>query len=257
MNELGLALRQVRYELRAFWRNPAAAFFTFIFPLIFLVIFNLIFGNDPVEVEGGVTRASTFYVPAIAAMSIVNACFTGLAMSVSVARDEGLLKRTRGTPLPAWAYLFGRTVQMTLIALLLVAIVTVVGRVFYDVDVPARTLPAFVLAVAVGALSFTALGFAVTSIIPNSDAAPAVVNGIILPLLFISDIFIPPGNAPDWLGTVADLFPVKHLSVALQTAFSPFTSGSGLEVGDLAVVVVWGVIGVVAALRWFSWEPRR
>lgn len=257
MSDLGLALRQVRYEFRAFWRNPAAAFFTFVFPLIFLVIFNLIFGNDEVEMFGRVTNASTFYVPAIAAMSVINACFTGLAMSVSIARDEGLLKRTRGTPLSGWAFLFGRVVQVTLVALLLVGIVTLAGRLFYGVDVPGRTLPAFVLTLAVGAVCFSALGFAVTSIIPNADAAPAVVNAIVLPLLFISDVFIPPGNAPDWLGTVADLFPVKHLSVALQTAFNPFETGSGLAPGDLGVMLAWTVVGVVVALRYFSWEPRR
>ena len=172
MNDLALALRQVRYENRAFWRNPAAAFFTFLFPLIFLVIFNLLFGSDELSVPGGTTNTSTFYVPAIAVFSVVNACYTGVAMSVSLARDQGLLKRTRGTPLPAWAFLFGRVAHMPLVAVLLVAIVTAAGALFYDVDVPARTMPAVVVALVVGAAAFSSIGLAVTALIPNANAAP-------------------------------------------------------------------------------------
>ncbi len=256
MSAVALAIRQVRYENRAFWRNPAAAFFTFAFPLIFLAIFNLLFGNEELKVPGGTTNTSTFYVPAIAVFSVVNACYTGLAMSVSLARDQGLLKRTRGTPLPAWAFLFGRVAHMTLVAVLLVAIVTAAGALFYDVDVPTRTMPAVVVALVVGAAAFSSVGLAVTAFIPNADAAPAVINAVVFPLLFISDIFIPPGNAPDWLATVADLFPVKHLSLALQTAFNPFETGAGFEPAHLAVIAAWGVGALLVSMRYFSWEPR-
>ena len=257
MNAPALALRQLRYENRAFWRNPTAAFFTVVFPLIFLVIFNLLFGNEQLQVPGGVVNTSTFYVPAIAALSVINGSFTGLAMSVSMARDQGLLKRTRGTPLPAWAFLFGKVAHMTLVALALVAGVTAAGALFYGVDVPTGTLPAFVATLAVGAAAFSMLGLAVTAFIPNADAAPAVVNGTVLPLLFISDVFIPPGQAPEWLITFADVFPLKHLSGALQTVFNPFESSAGFEPVDLAVMTAWGVGGLLIALRFFSWEPRR
>ena len=256
MSGLALALRQIRYENRSFWRNPPAAFFTFIFPLIFLVIFNAFFGNDRIEVPGGSTRMSTFYVPAIAALSVINACFTGLAMSVSLARDQGLLKRIRGTPLPAWAFLVGRVGHMALVALLLVAIVTAAGALFYGVDVPTRTLPAAIVTLAIGAAAFASLGLAVTALIPSADAAQAVVNAMVLPLLFISDIFIPPENAPAWIATLADLFPLKHLSLALQTAFNPFETGLGLEPVHLAVIAAWGIGGLLLSMRFFSWEPR-
>lgn len=258
MSALGLALRQVRYENRAFWRNPAAAFFTFVFPLIFLVIFNLMFGNEEITIAGGATASgSTFYVPGIVALSVVNSCFTGLAMSLTVARDGGLLKRTRGTPLPAWAYFAGRVLHVTLVMLLLVVIVTAAGALAYDVDVPTRTLPAALVALLGGGAAFCALGFAVCTVVPNAEAAPAVVNAVVLPLLFISDVFIPPDNAPAWLTDVANVFPVRHLSVALQAAFNPFERGNGFEWFDLAVVAAWGVLGAAIALRRFSWEPRR
>jgi ABC-2 type transport system permease protein len=257
MKTIALLLRQVKYENRAFWRNPAAAFFTFAFPLMFLVIFNLIFGNETITVAGGETRASTFFIPAIAAFSVITACYTNIAMNVSFARDRGLLKRIRGTPLPAWAFLGGRVIHATLIAVLLVAIVTATGYLFYGVDPPTNTAPAFILTLVVGAAAFTALGLALTGFIPNADASPAVVNGSILPLLFISDIFIRSENAPSWLNTFANLFPVKHFSIALQTSFNPFEEGVGLEIGHLAVILAWGLAGSVVALRFFTWEPRR
>ncbi|MDP6604886.1 MAG: ABC transporter permease [Dehalococcoidia bacterium] len=257
MNALALALRQVRYENRAFWRNPAAAFFTFVFPLIFLVIFNLLFGNDELEVPGGTTNVSTFYVAGITALSVVYTGYTGLAMLVTLARDQGLLKRVRGTPLPPWAFLTGKLVHMTLTMVLLVALVVAMGAIFYDVDVPTKTMPAFVIALVVGAAAFSSLGLAVTAAIPNADASPAIVQASSLPLLFISDVFIPAGQAPDWLAAIADFFPIKHLSEALQTAFNPFESGYGFEPLHLGVMAAWGVAGLLLSLRYFSWEPRR
>lgn len=257
MKTLSLGLRQIRYELVAFYRNPASAFFTFVFPLMFLVIFNLLFGNEELELDGGTTNVSTFYVPAIAALSVINACYTGVAMSMTFSRDQGLLKRLRGTPLPASSFLIGRVLFMTLVALSLVVIVTLFGTIFYGVDVPTNTLPAFIVSLMIGAAAFSILGLAITSFIPNADAAPAVVNASILPLLFISDVFIPiDEDSPQWLALIGDVFPVKHLSVALQTAFNPFESGTGFEPGHLGIIVLWGAIGAVVAARRFSWEPR-
>jgi ABC-2 type transport system permease protein len=257
MNWPLLAVRQVRYENRAFWRNPAAAFFTVVLPLLFLVLFNAIFGGDEVDIEGGRADISVFYVPGIAALSVISACYTNLGMMVTIARDQGVLKRVRGTPLPPWAYMFGRITQAIVLSYILVSIVLVAGEVFYDVDVPTDTLPALILTVFVGAAAFSALGLAVTAFIPNADAAPAVVNGTILPLLFISDVFIPLQDPPAWLDTLGDLFPVKHFSEALQSTLNPYTTGSGLDMTDLAVVAIWGIFGALVALRYFSWEPRR
>ena len=257
MRTVGLLLRQVRYENRAFWRNPAAAFFTVVFPLMFLVIFNLLFGNNEIRTDEGSYTTSTFYVPAIVAFSIVGACFTNVAMGVTATRDQGLLKRTRATPLPTWTYLLGKALHAVLIALLLTVVVSGMGALVYGVNIPTTTLPAFAIAVIVGAMAFSTLGLAVTAIIPNVDAAPAVVNGIVLPLLFISDVFIPMEDAPAWIGTVADIFPVRHLSTALHTAFNPFETGSGFEWTHLLVVMVWAAMGLALSARFFRWEPRR
>jgi ABC-2 type transport system permease protein len=257
MSAMPMLLRQVRYEDKAFRRNPAAAFFTVVFPLMFLVIFNTLFGNFEIDVPGGVAKSSTFYVPAIVAFSVIGACYTNIAMGMSFSRDQGLLKRVRGTPLPAAVFLGGRILHSTMVALLLVVIVTATGVLFYDVAVPTNTIPAFLLTLVVGAVSFCALGLATTAIVPNADASPAIVNAIVLPLLFISDVFIPMENAPAWLTTVASIFPIKHFGAALMTAFNPFETGMGFEWLHLGVLAAWGVAGTLLAVRFFSWEPRR
>ena len=257
MNAVALTLREARYDLRMFWRNPAAAFFTFVFPLMFLVIFNLVFGDETLEVEGGEVDTSTFYVPAIVALSVISACYTNIAMGMAFARDRGVLKRVRGTPLPPLAFLVGRILQATVVAVLLVAIVLAMGVLFYGVDPPGERFPAFVVTLVVGAAAFCALGLAITGFIPNADAAPAVVNASILPLLFISNVFIPTESAPGWLNDFASLFPVSHFAAALHATFSPFETGSGFDLKSLLVIGGWGLAGVAIAARFFSWEPRR
>lgn len=246
MSDLALALRQVRYENRSFWRNPPAAFFTFAFPLLFMFVFNTLFG------EG----AAGFFTPAIIVFAIVTATFTNLAMTVAIARDEGILKRVRGTPLPTWAYLAGRIGHAVLVASLLVVIVAAFGALLYGVDVPWGAVPAILVVLIVAAAAFSALGLALAGVMPNADAAPAVVNAIVLPLLFISNVFIDMSNAPGWLDTVSHLFPVRHFADAMLELYT--TPGVAavpwLEVGVLGA---WGMIGVVLALRLFSWEPRR
>ncbi len=257
MNAFVLALRQVKYENTAFWRNPAAAFFTFVFPLMFLVIFNLLFGNRELAVPGGTISSSTFYVPAIVAMSVIGACYTNVAMGVAFSRDAGLLKRVRGTPLPAWSLLFGKVLHSVLVALLLATIVTVAGVLFYGVDPPTNTIPAFLVTLIIGAAAFCTLGLAVTALIPNADAAPAIVQASILPLLFISDVFVPLRDAPGWLTSFADLFPIRHFALALHTSFNPFETGAGFEVAHLMALVGWLLAGLVIAVRFFKWEPSR
>jgi ABC-2 type transport system permease protein len=256
VSELGLTLRQVRFTNTAFWRNPAAAFFTFVFPLMFLVIFTTLFGNAEVTLSGGVTvTQSTFYVAAMAAFAVITACYTNLAISVSFQRDAGILKRIRGTPLPGPAYLSARVVHAVVVSVLLVAITAAFGAAFYGSDLPSGVdLLVFVAVVLIGAASFAALGLAVTAIVPNADAAPPVVNVTILPILFLSDIFIPLGeDPPTWVNVIGTVFPVKHFSEAMQAGFL----GTEFEWSDVAVVAAWGIAGLILAARFFSWEPRK
>lgn len=250
MSGIGLALRQVRYENIAFWRNPAAAFFTFAFPLLFMVIFNVLFAGAAGEAGG------RFFTPAIIVFSVITATFTNIAMMMTFARDEGILKRIRGTPLPGWSYLAGRILHASLVALLLVVIVSAFGAVFYGVPVPWDQLPALVVTLLIGAATFCALGLALVAFIPNADAAPAVVNAAILPLLFISNVFIQMDSAPEWLNTLSELFPVRHFADAMLRIYGASTVGPGFSPTDLAIMVVWGMVGLLVAVRFFSWEPR-
>jgi ABC-2 type transport system permease protein len=222
---------------------------------MFLVIFSLIFGNQNITIAGVKTTVATFYVPAITAFAVITACYSNIAISLSFQRDTGVLKRIRGSPLPSWAYMFGRIAHAVLLSILLVIICAGFGRIVYGAALPTHTLPAFLLTLVVGAAVFCALGIAITTLVPNADASPALVNASILPLLFISNVFIPLQNAPAWLDTVSKIFPIRHFSDALVGSyFAP--TGSGLHGNDLLVLATWGVAALLVAVRFFSWEPR-
>ncbi|MCI0633716.1 MAG: ABC transporter permease [Actinobacteria bacterium] len=258
MSDLALLGAQVRTTNKAFWRNPASAFFTFAFPLMFLVIFTSLLGSGRVEVAPGVfIQQDSYYVAAMSAFSVITATYTNLAISVAFTRDLGILKRTRGTPLPGWIYLSGRVTHAVGVALVLVVLTTAFGVAFYEAAVPSGSqLAEHLITVIVGAMAFSALGLATTAIIPNADASPAIVNAIILPLLFLSGIFIPLGaDAPEWMKVVGDIFPVKHFAEAMLGSFygPPFP----FEWSDVLLVAAWGVAGLLAATKFFSWEPRK
>ncbi|HET6381459.1 MAG TPA: ABC transporter permease [candidate division Zixibacteria bacterium] len=253
MSDAALALRQVRYENRAFWRNPAAAFFTFAFPLLFMVIFNVIFGSQQ---GSGPVRASDFFTPGIIVFSVITATYTNIAMSVTYAREAGVLKRVRGTPLPSWAYLFGRIAHAVLVALLLVVIVAAFGALAYQVEVPWERLPQLVLTLVIGAATFCALGLAVSALVPSADAGPAVVNATILPLLFISNVFIRLEDPPAWMDLLARVFPVRHFADAMLATYTPVMAPDAVLWQDWLIMAAWGLAAVVFSIRFFSWEPR-
>jgi len=261
MSDVRLALRQVRFTNKAFWRNPASAFFTFAFPLMFLVIFTTLLGNGVIRFHpapGQVVevRRSTFYVAAMAAFGVITACYTNIAVSVTFARDSGVLKRVRGTPLPGRLYLVGRILHAMVVAVILVLLCATFGRLFYDASVPTGLdLVRALVAMVVGGASFCALGLACTSVIPNAEAAPAIVNITILPLLFISDVFFPTEGAPAWILWIGRIFPIKHFAEALQSAFIP--QAVAWQWSNIVVIAAWGLAGLVIAVRFFSWEPRR
>jgi ABC-2 type transport system permease protein len=251
---VALALRQVRYENRAFWRNPIAAFFTFFFPLMFMIIFNVLFGGT--AGIGGGLRVADFYTPAVIVFGVITATYTNIAMMVTGARDLGILKRMRGTPLPPWAYLAGRIIHSVLLAFVLVVIVAAFGSLFYAVQLPFDRLPALITTLAVGAASFCALGLAIAALIPNADSAPAIVQFSILPLNFISNVFVDMRDAPEWINTVSEIFPIRHFADAMLGIWNPLVSGTGFYWTDLGVMAAWGVAGVAIAMRFFTWEPR-
>jgi ABC-2 type transport system permease protein len=248
-------VRQVGWEQRQFWRNPASAAFTFAFPLLFLVVFIGINGNDKVHLPSGTVKFAQFYVPAIVAFGVISASYTNLAFNLSIRRDNGLLKRIRGTPLPPAVYLGGIAGNVIVVSTILTVLVTGLGVAAYGVTFPGDWW-ALIVTLFVGAACFGACGAMVSTFVPNEDAAPAIVNFIIFPLLFISGTF---GRveATSTLGRIASIFPVYHLNKLLEGIFNPVRGRAVLDVGHLAVLAAWFVGALaVAALR-FRWEPNR
>lgn len=254
MSGVTLALHQFRFDQKQFWRNPASVFFTVALPLIFLVIFATIFGNDEVETLG--VKTTTYYVPAIVTLAVISATAQSLAISLAVDREMGILKRGRGTPLPNWAFFAGRIGNSIVVSFLLVVVVTAVGAIIYGVEVPWGRIPAVLVTLAVGAAAFCCLGVALSAAIPSEDAAAPISNVALLPLYFLSGIFIPESEIPTGVLDFADIFPVRHFFEAFFTAYSPNTVGSGFAWDQLAIVAAWGAVFLVLALRFFRWTPR-
>jgi ABC-2 type transport system permease protein len=248
-----LVLHQARFDLLAFIRNKQGRFFTLALPVIFLVIFVSVFGNDTVGPTH--VKASTFYVPGLAALGVIAGSFVNLVISITAQRESGVLKRRRSTPVPAWVLIAGRALTAIVVALSVMTILLLLGRFAYGVRLPTHTLPGVVVTGVVGAVTFCCLGYALSTAIHSEDAAQPTVQALILPLYFISGVFIPNVNLPTWLRDVARVFPVEHLSDGLHHAFDPATSGSGIVWSDLGVLVLWGVVGLAVALTRFTWTP--
>ncbi len=246
-SQVALAWRQYRLERRLFWRNPSAAFFNLGVPLLFFALFGAIFAGDQDSLN--------ILVPGIAGMSIVSTTFTALAHNMVALREQGVLKRIRGTPLPGGTYLAGLALHAITNTVVQIAIVLVIGRLVFDVD-GLRDPTALVVFVVVGVVCFASLGVAFSHLIPSSDAAPAYVNAVFLPLIFISGVFYDPAKAPGFLVDIAEILPLVHLVEGLRGAM---VTGAGVadEAGSLAVLAVWTAFGVVFAVRGFSWEARR
>ncbi|MDQ5894786.1 MAG: Transport permease protein [Actinomycetota bacterium] len=255
MRAVSLALHEFRFAQKVFWRNPASVFFTALLPVLFLFIFATIFGNDRNDELDGV-KITTYYIPAIVTLAVISATMVNLAMNVTIAREEGLLKRGRGTPLPPWVFIAGRVGNAIVISTIMLVVVTLIGKLVYDAPIPWERIPAVAVTLIVGATSFCCLGLAMTVIIPSREAASAITNAITLPLYFLSGIFIPESEIPDGVLAFANHFPVRDFFEAFFTAYSPNTVGPGFEWGELAVVAVWGLGGLLIALRYFRWTPR-
>jgi ABC-2 type transport system permease protein len=253
---IALVLHQYRYDQKQFWREPASVFFTVGLPLIFMVLFTSIFGNDDITVNGQQISGATYYVPSILTLEIVSATFLNLVIWIVLQRERGQLKRVRATPVPGGVVIGGRGLTSFVIAILAVVLLCAIGVIFYGVDLPSGTLPAFIVSVFIGVLSLSAVGFAFSGLVPSENAAPAMANFVALPIYFISGIFVPEETLPDWMSKLGSVFPVKPLFDALLTSFNPATTGSGFEWGKLAVVAAWGVGALLVAMRTFRWVPR-
>jgi ABC-2 type transport system permease protein len=242
VSPLALAWDQFRLERKLFWRNPSAAFFNFMLPLLLLLLIASVFATDAKELD--------VLIPGIAGMSVMATTFTALAFNITFLREQGILKRVRGTPLPAASYFGGLLGSAVLNAFVQIGLVVVLGHLLYDVDWPHNWL---LLAgfTALGVVAFGALGIAFSHAIPNFDAAPAYVNAIFLPAIFISGVFYSSDTLPAVLAAIAQALPLKHLIDGLSQAI---VGGHHHTLVAAGAVAAWAAAGLFLAVRYFRWE---
>ena len=243
MSPVALAWRQFRFERRMFWRNPSAAFFNFALPLIFLFLIATAFGSTHKRLET--------LVPGIAGMAVMTTTFTALAFNITFLREQGILKRIRGTPMPPAAYFGGVLANAVTNAIVQVGLVVAIGHVVYGLGWPKDFFELTVFTLA-GVLAFGALGISFSYAIPNFDAAAPYVNAVFLPMIFISGTFYST-KLPGPLDALARALPLKHVIDGLRAAI---VSGSGIghHIGALLALLAWAVGGVTIAVRYFRWE---
>ena len=244
---IGLTWRQYRLERKMFWRNPSAAFFNFVLPLLFLALFGAIYSGSQADLD--------VIVPGIAGMSVMTTTFNALSMNLVFLREQGVLKRLRGTPLPSGSYLASLAAHAVTNTAIQLSIVVAAGALLFGVGLPEDWLMLGVF-VGAGVACMASLGVALSHAIPNFDSAPAYVNAIFLPVIVLSGVFYDADAAPTFLRDIAQALPLTHLIDGLSAAM---ISGAALadHLDDLAVLLIWGILGTVLAVRGFSWEARR
>ena len=245
---------QVRYQLLLLYRNPLGFFLTLIIPLLLLVTLNVVTPGAASSVPGGLSYAQ-FLTPAMAVFCLLNAAYVTTITALVPARDHGVLKRLRGTPLPAWVYLAGRSGQVLVTAAVSVAVIIATGVIFFSVRMVWASFGYFLAAAALGTACFYLLGVAVTMIVPKTETALPVAFGTMLPVAFISDVFFSSVHAPHWLSTLASALPVAPVARAMEDAFDPAKPGWGMSVGGLLVVLAWTAGAALVIALWFRWDP--
>ena len=247
-----LFLHEVRTEQLLFWRNREAAFFTFFLPIIFFLVFGSIYGSSTITKEH--IRAAPFLEAGMIGYGVASTAFAGLAITMVIRRESGVLKRIRATPLPPTTYLLAVLVSTFIVFLIEAALIIAIGRLLFSVAVPDRPF-SLLLALAFGAVAFAAMGLGLTGYVRSAEGSSAVVNFVYLPMAIISGTFFTPKDYPSFLRAIADVLPLTYFTKAMRDVMVRHHHIWSVA-GSLAIVLAWGVIGLVAAIRGFRWQPR-
>jgi len=247
-----LLWHELRTEQLLFWRNREAAFFTFFLPVIFFLIFGSIYGNDTITKEH--IRAAPFLEAGMIGYGVASTAFAGLAITMVVRRESGVLKRVRATPLPPTTYLLAVLLSTFVVFLVEAALIIVIGRLLFSVAVPDRPL-SLLAALVIGAGSFAAMGLGLTGAVRSAEGSSAVVNFVYLPMAIISGTFFTPKEYPGFLRVIADVLPLTYFTKLTRDVMVRHHH-LWSETGPLAIVFLWGVVGLIAAIRGFRWQPR-
>jgi ABC-2 type transport system permease protein len=241
VNGAALAWRQFRLERKLFWRNPSAAFFNFVLPLLLLVLTASVYASDREQLN--------VLIPGVAGMSVMASTFNALTFNLTFLREQGILKRVRGTPIPPGSYLVGLLGSAVANAFVQVGLVLLIGHLVYGVALP-REPVGLVLVTALGVVCFGALGVAFSHAIPNFDSAPAYANAVFLPAILISGVFFSADALPAAIRGLAEILPLKHAVDLLSTAI---VTGGPLSGAALGVLAAWAAGGTYLAVRFFRW----
>jgi ABC-2 type transport system permease protein len=247
-----LFVHEVRTEQKLFWRNREAAFFTFLLPIIFFLVFGSIYGDSTIKEEH--LRAAPFLEAGMIGYGVASTAFAGLAITMVIRREGGVLKRIRATPLPPWTYLVAVLVSTFLVFLVEAALIIVIGRLLFAVGLPNRPFSLLVVLV-LGAVAFAAMGLGLTGYVRSAEGSSAVVNFVYLPMAIISGTFLSPKGYPSFLRAIAEVLPLTYYT-KLTRDVMVHHHHVWADLGSIAIVLLWGAIGLVAAIRGFRWEPR-
>lgn len=255
MNAQNLRLLFVwtKHQNRMFWRSPVAAFFTIIMPLVMMVIFSSVFSGSINGDSANPLSFAGFFVPAMASFSAASATYTNLAISMTVYREEGILKRVRATPLPAEIYIISAVLSAVWVAFISSLLLLTIGNLFYDVDIIYGRLHWVAIFFVIGVVAFSFLGLALASLVKSVRSAPAATNATILPLAFISGIFFRLDDAPSWLRIIGSIFPLKGFVEGIRAGFDQELSNPNWV--NFVVVIAWGVAGFIYMVKFFKWVP--
>jgi ABC-2 type transport system permease protein len=258
MSTAQMLIHQARYDLRAFRRNTRARIFTLAVPVVLLLILVALFRTGTVKAGGVTVKIVAYYVPHIAAMAIVGAGLINLLITLVAKRESGSLKRRRATPVPSWVLIAGDATTSVVSSVVIVLVLVAIGSLGFGLHVTGAAIGVAAVETVVGAAAFCCLAYALGGLVANAESAGPMVQLSTLPVYFISGIYIPDNVLPHWLLDIANVLPVRPLAVALQAAFVPATNGGQRFAAiPLLVVVIWGVAGLIVAVRTFSWAPRR
>ena len=262
---LRLSFARFVIEVKVFTRIPAQVFFSFLLPVLFLIVFGAVFSGGIEAGDGREVDFIQYFLPGIIASGVMSTTFANLAMAISVEQHEGLLKRLAGTPLPKAAYLAGKVAAAVALTVAQTALMLAVGVIAFGVDLPdgLARWGVFLLVLFFAAAVGAALGVAYTRLIRKAGSAPAIVQPPFLVLQFISGVFFRWQDLPPWLQGVASVFPLRWMAEGFRYAFLPdwfgqaeYGSGWGWE-RPLAILALWMVAAFVLAMAFFRWDRQR
>ncbi len=253
---------RVRAEVLSFFREKSSLIFTLVFPVFLLVIFGALFGSAG-DVAPGVGYVN-YLVPGMIAAGLMTTSFQNLAITIPIERDAGLLKRLRGTPMPKSAYFLGKVVLVLILSLISTVLMLLVGLIFYHVSLPSSLTRWLVFAAVLllGVAACTLVGIAFSSLPKTGRGAPAMVTPIALLLQFISGVFLPFTQLPDWLQTVGAIFPLKWMAQGLRYVFLPdkakaAEAAHSFELDRVFLILgAWAVVGLVLCVLTFRWRTK-